>query len=108
MEKNEVHLTLSEPGHAAMPETSPASSNMSPYLSLWLELVFCPCNQKSPDLCSKDRTMDILTCWVLLTQGCDHAICQGIFFFQSQKASRIHGNFCLTLSEGERVLGQLL
>lgn len=31
-------LTLSEPWHAAMPKTSPSSSNMTQYLSLWLEL----------------------------------------------------------------------
>ena len=63
MEKNGILWTLSEPLNAAMPETNPASSNMTQYLSVWLKPVeFSVPVTKSPDLCSETRTKDALIC----------------------------------------------
>ena len=63
MEKNGIFLTLPEPLNVAMPETNPASSNMTQYPSVWLKPVeFSVPVTKSPDLCSETRTKDALIC----------------------------------------------
>lgn len=106
----ETLLTLSEPWHAAMPESSPSSSNMTQYLSLWLEL-----GEFSVPVTRRVQTCALRTGqWMSSLAGPSYPRAVAMLFAQRYVFSnhgrrrRIHDNVCLPLSEGGRVLGQLL
>lgn len=103
-------LTLSEPWHAAMPETSPSSSDMTQYLSLWLELgEFSVPVTRRVQTCAR-RTGQRMSS--LAGPSYPRAVAmlfaQRYVFSNHGRHRRIHDNVCVPLSEGGRVLGQIL